>query len=235
MPYQNPNLAPYLQAAYWSGLSPGIDAPEALPLPPREHLTIDPRAALKVFLGRMESYSPHENIPAGEVFSANRYPDGTIITYRQETLRTTHAQRTRHQLAEICQVDNVMPIPPSTLSPGIIMSERIRSGSSVYTSQQRWGVVASQRDTKTKTIMSAAASNLTRQGRSIRRSTPFIPLTSEVKVGRVFGHQEHPDELNTPYAARHFFIRINRLHVMGQAPEKSRGTWLSALIDFIPR
>lgn len=215
--YDPVGLLPYLEADYWGGLEPGVDQAPELPCPPGKNLTNDPYKMLNTFF--KSSYQSSVTLDTeGSKLAIDGREYGTIITYRQETLRTIGAQALKEKYRQQDnETDNaVTPAArPTCLHKGSNPRYELWAGQVHYTSEQRWGIIVTENSTNQKTLMTMAAADR-RPLRGLSYKTPFVPLASTVTIGEVFSHSDP----GNPYPSDSYFVRINSLEIAGNSPPK---------------
>ncbi len=209
-------LAPLCNPAYWQGLQPGVDIAPSVPAPPRYgRMTPKPGDALTNYVEKMHTYFSHHAYIPGDEFDANHQPDGTIITYFQESLTATPgcAEALRQEFPEAMQ--QAPQLPFDELEPVSRYTHRLRAKGGQYIYAQRWGVVATHKKTQAKTVLTLPAHDISFDYKKVYAGADLTPLATQFIIGNTFSYQEGP---NTPHDPE-TFVRVKRLHIAGYQEE----------------
>jgi len=213
-------LAPLLNPTYWENLQPGIDLAPDVPTPPRYgRMTQKPGNVLGQYVSKMHTYFAHNTYMPGDPFDACQQPDGTIITYFQESLTTTAESADAMRQEYPATAHEAPKVPFDELKPISRYTHRLSAGDTRYTFGQRWGVVTTHKKTGAKTILSLQACDIEFDSKKVYAGVDLSPLAVRFIVGKTFAYDGKPE---APLG-REDFVRIKRLHIAGYHEEDASG------------
>lgn len=214
-------LQPYLNPEYWGGHSIGYGE-LVHPWPDRPIFGRELRqskSSLQERIALMEKALPIETFNDGQTFDADVYEPGTLVIFREESLRGN---------ADKLEIDietlKVQPLPtrPFDVSPSFNLSisttESIRVGDFSYFTAAKWGIVATGKSRRS--ILHTVSTGLVNKlgGGEIMIAVPSL------------GTHQPPIEIGETnhYIGRHgseWLQRINILDVVayGQSEKKKIG------------